>query len=95
MEDKYADLQQELVKSLKERLLAIEYDLGKRNFFFADVEIEQHIFDILGEQLQKKNAFAETISDFLYETKLKREAFDRRVRECVYDELHKASGGLT
>lgn len=92
--DKYADLQQELVKSLKERLLAIEYDLGKKNFFFADVEIEHHIFDILGDQLQKKTAYAETVSDLLFETKLKREAFDRRVRECVYDDLYVALGGL-
>ncbi len=30
--DKYADLQQELVRSLTERLLEVEYELGKRNF---------------------------------------------------------------
>jgi len=94
MEDKYADLRQELLKLLTERLLANEYDLGKRNFFFLDVEIEQYIFDILLDQIHKKTAYAETVHDFLFEKKLKREAFDRQVRECVYDDLYKALGGL-
>ena len=92
--DKYADLQQELVRSLTERLLEIDYELGKKNFFFADVEIDHHIFDLLSDHLAKRTAFAETISDFLSETKLKREAFDRQVRDSVYDDLYKALGGL-
>ena len=95
MKDKYADLQQELVKSLTERLLDIDYELGKRNCFFADGEVEQHIFNIFIDHLQKKTVYVETISDFLFETKLKREAFDRQVRASVYDDLYKALGGLT
>jgi len=93
--DKYADLQQELVRSLTERLIEIEYELGKKNFFFVDGEIDHQINDILNDHLSKRTAFTETISDFLFERKLKREAFDRRVRERVYDKLYKASGGLT
>ncbi len=92
--DKYADLQQELVKSLTERLLDIDFDIGKRNFFFADVEIEHHIFDILINHLSKRTALAEKVSDLLFETKRKREDFDRRVRECVYDKLYADLGGL-
>lgn len=94
MSYKYADLQQELVKSLTERLLDIEYDLGKRNFFFADVEIEHHIFDILSDHLWKRTAFAETISE-LVKSQTDGNSFDRRVRECVYANLYKALGGLT
>ena len=92
--DKYADLQQELVRSLTERLLEIDYELGKKNFFFADGVIDHHITDILVDHISKKTAFAETISDFLFETKINREAFDRRVRDCVYDVLYEAHGGL-
>ena len=94
MKDKYADLQQELVKSLTERLLDYEYELGKRNYFYADVAIDHHIFDILADHLWHRTAYAETISD-LVESKEEGNAFDRRVRERVYDELYKATGGLT
>ena len=94
MKDKYADLQQELVRSLTERLLEIEYELGKRNFFFDDVEIDRHIFDILADHLWERTPYAETISE-LVDSKADGNAFDRRVRERVYDELYKASGGLT
>lgn len=92
--DKYADLQKELVSSLTERLLDIEYELGKRNCFFNDVAIDHHIFDILADHLWDKTAFAETISK-LVESQEEGNAFDRRVRECVYDDLYKALGGLT
>jgi hypothetical protein len=93
--EKYSDLQKELVRSLTERLLEINYELGKKNFFFADLEIERHITDILVDHLSKRTAFAEKVSDFLFETKLNREAFDMRVRDCVYDVLYKAHGGLS
>lgn len=92
--EKYTDLQQELERSLTERLLETGYELGKKNFFFADAEIDHHITDILVDHLSNRTAFAETVSDFLFETKLKREAFDRRVRDCVYDVLYEAHGGL-
>jgi len=92
--EKYTDLQQELVRSLTQRLLEIDYELGKKNFFFADAEIDHHITDILVDHLSKRTAFAETVSDFLFETKLKREAFDRQVRDCVYGVLYEAQRGL-
>lgn len=92
--DKYADLQQELVRSLTERLLEIDYELGKKNFFYVDVEVERHISDILTDHLGNRTAFAETISDFLFETKLKRDAFDKQVRDCAYDLLYETHGGL-
>ena len=92
--DKYAELQQELVRSLTERLLEIDYELGKKNFFFADPEVDHQVYDILIDHLSKKTSFAEKISDFLFETKLKREAFDKQVRDSVYDGLYKALGGL-
>lgn len=95
MMEKYADLQRELVNSLTERLLDIEYELGKKNFFIIDPAVDHVLFDILNDHRSKRTAFSETISDFLYETKLKREAFDRRVRECVYDKLYAALGGLS
>ncbi len=91
--DKYADLQQELVRSLTERLLEVEYELGKRNCFFADVEIDHHIFDLLSDHLWHKTEHAETISE-LVKSKEEGNAFDRRVRERVYDDLYKALGGL-
>jgi hypothetical protein len=94
MKDKYADLQQELVKSLTKRLLDFEYSLGKRNYFYEDVAIDHHIFDILADHLWDKTAYAETISE-LVNSKKDGKAFDRRVRDCVYDELYKVSGGLT
>ena len=93
MDEKYADLQQELVKSLKERLLAIEYDLGKKNCFFADVEIDRHIFELLSDHLWNKTAYAETVSE-LVKSESDGNAFDRRVRERVYDDLYEALGGL-
>ena len=93
MKDKYADLQKELVRSLTERLLEIEYELGKRSFFFDDVEIDRHIFDLLSDHLWHKTAYAETISE-LVKSKEEGNAFDRRVRERVYDDLYKALGGL-
>ena len=92
--DKYADLQQELVKLLTERLLNIEYELGKKNYFLVDPAVDHQTYDLLCDQLQKKTVYAETVSDLLFETKLKREAFDKRVRECVYDDLYEALGGL-
>jgi hypothetical protein len=91
---KYAELQQELVKSLTERLLGIEYELGKRSFFFVDVEIDHHIFDLLSDHLWHKTTYAETVSE-LVKSEADGNAFDRRVRERVYDDLYKASGGLT
>ena len=94
MKDKYADLQQELVKSLTERLLDFEYSLGKRNYFYEDVAIDHHIFDILADHLWERTAFAETISE-LVDSKADGNAFDRRVRECVYGDLYKALSGLT
>lgn len=92
--DKYADLQKELVSSLTERLLDIEYELGKRNCFFTDVAIDHHIFDILSDHLWERTNLAETISE-LVKSQADGNAFDRRVRECVYDDLYKALGGLT
>jgi len=94
MKDKYADLQKELVKSLTERLLDFEYSLGKRNYFYEDVAIDHHIFDILVDHLWDRTAFAETISE-LVKSQEDGNAFDRRVRERVYDELYKTTGGLT
>ena len=91
--DKYADLQKELVRALTERLLDIEYELGKRNFFFADVEIDRHIFDLLSDHLWHKTAYAETVSE-LVKSESDGNAFDRRVRERVYDDLYEALGGL-
>jgi hypothetical protein len=41
-----------------------------------------------------KTAYAETISE-LVKSQADGNAFDRRVRERVYDELYKASVGLT
>lgn len=93
MKDKYADLQEELVRALTERLLDFEYELGKRNFFFDDVEIDHHVFDILSDHLWKATAFAETISE-LVKSQAEANAFDRQVRGCVYDDLYKALGGL-
>ena len=93
MNDKYADLQKELVKSLTERLLDFEYSLGKRNFFFDDVEIDRHIFDILSDHLWHKTAYAETVSE-LVKSESDGNAFDKRVRERVYDDLYEAFGGL-
>ena len=93
MKDKYADLQKELVSSLTERLLDIEYELGKRNFFFDDVEIDRHIFDLLSDHLWHKTAYAETVSE-LVKSEADGNAFDRRVRERVYDDLYEALGGL-
>ena len=93
MNDKYADLQKELVKSLTERLLDFEYSLGKRNFFFDDVEIDRHIFDILSDHHWHKTAYAETVSE-LVKSESDGNAFDRRVRERVYDDLYEALGGL-
>lgn len=93
MNDKYADLQEELVRALTQRLLDFEYELGKRNFFFDDVEIDHHIFDILSDHLWKATAFAETISE-LVKSQAEANAFDRRVRGRVYDDLYKALGGL-
>ena len=93
MKDKYADLQQELVRSLTERLLEIDYELGKRNFFFDDVEIDRHIFDLLSDHLWHKTAYAETVSE-LVKSESDGNAFDRQVRERVYDDLYEALGGL-
>jgi len=86
MEYKYADLQKELVKSLTERLLDFEYELGKRNYFYEDVEIDHHIFDLLSDHLWHKTAYAETVSE-LVKSQEDGNAFDRRVRERVYDDL--------
>jgi hypothetical protein len=91
--DKYSDLKIELVRSLTERLLNIEYDLGKRNCFFADVAIDRHIFDILSDHLWHKTEYAKTVSE-LIKSEADGNAFDRQVRECVYDDLYKALGGL-
>jgi hypothetical protein len=93
MEYKYADLQKELVKSLTERLLDFGYELGKRNYFYEDVEIDHHIFDLLSDHLWHKTAYAETVSE-LVKSQEDGNAFDRRVRERVYDDLYKALGGL-
>ena len=63
--DKYADLQQELVRSLTERLLEVEYSLGKRNNFYEDIAIDRHIFDILVDHMWDRTAYAETISELV------------------------------
>lgn len=89
MNSKYADLEAELVKSLTERLLEVEYSLGKRNSFYEDVKIDHHIFDILTDHLWKSTTYAEAISK-LVKSQAEGNAFDRRVRERVYDHLYKA-----
>ena len=94
LKDKYTDLQQEVVKSLTERLLDFQYSLGKRNLFFEDVQIDHHIFDILSDHLWDRTAYAETIYE-LVKSQADGNAFDRRVRECVYGDLYKALSGLT
>ena len=94
MKDKYTELQKELVRSLTERLLDFEYTLGKRNYFYEDVEVDKHIFFILSDHLWCKTEYAKKISE-LVESKQEANVFDRIVRERVYDELYKASGGLT
>ena len=93
MIEKYADLQQELVRSLTKILLEIEYELGKRNCFFADVEIDQHIFNLLSDHLWHKTTYAEIVSELL-KSEADGNAFYRRVRERVYDDLYEALGGL-
>jgi hypothetical protein len=94
MRDKYDELESELVKSLTERLLDFEYSLGTRNYFYSDIEVDRHIFDILADHMWDRTAYGEIASE-LVKSKTDGNAFDKRVRERVYDDLSKASVDLT
>jgi len=93
MAGKYTLLEQELVKSLTERLLDFKYVNRSRNYFFKDVTIDHHIFDILSDHLWENTGWGDTISE-LVNSPLDANAFDRYVRERVYENFISALDDL-
>jgi hypothetical protein len=88
------DFLEGLVVSLTERLLAIEYPLGKKNFFFVDGAVDHQIYDIFCDHLASRSSYSEVVSELL-STEAERDAFDRQLKDRVYDALYVAHGGLS
>ena len=92
MENKFEDLNAELVKYLCEMFIDDQCSLRDKKSFMNDPQLDILIFEIFVHQLWGKPAYENSISDFLKADKAEQYAFDDRLREDLYEILSKARG---
>jgi len=90
MQHKFEDLHTEVVKHLCEMFISDPCLLRGKKSFINDPQLDHLIFEIFVHQLWGKPAFVESIAEFLNADKAEQDAFDDRLRNCVYDILHES-----
>lgn len=93
MEHKFEDLHAEVVKHLCEMFIDDKDPLGTRNTFINNPLLDHRIFDIFVHYLWGEPEYEKSVAEFLKAEKADKDAFDDRLRDAVYDILHKARGG--
>lgn len=94
MKDRFTDLLEEAVTSLSKRLLDDQYPMGKKNDFAHDPVVDQLLFHILCDLLVSRSPYSERVSELIDAGNEVTDAFDKKLRERVYDILYEAHGGL-
>ena len=95
MKDRFANLLEEAVKCISEKLLEDQYPIGKKNAFINDPVLDHLFFHIFCDILVSETAYSEMVSEFIKSETEVQNAFDAKLRSRVYDFLYKAQGGLS
>ena len=94
MEDRFADLLDEAVRLISEKLLEDQCPVGKKNAFINDPVLDHLFFHIFCDILISETAYSEMVSEFIKSETEVQNTFDAKLRSRVYDALYKAHGGL-
>ena len=94
MKDRFANLLEEAVKCISEKLLEDQYPIGKKNAFINDPVLDHLFFHIFCDILVSETAYSEMVSEFIKSETEVQNAFDAKLRNRVYDALYEAHGGL-
>jgi len=95
LNDKFANLLDEAVKFISEKLLEDQYPIGKKNDFINDPVLDHLFFHIFCDILVSETTHSEMVSEFINSETEVQNAFDAKLRSRVYDFLYKAQGGLS
>ena len=93
-EEKFPELLAELVERLGEILLSDKYRIKDKDSFNKNRQLDLTIFDIYVHELYGKPEYEGMIAEFLKAEKEEQYAFDRRLRDRLYEVLQKARSGL-
>ncbi len=93
MNERFPALLAELVTRLSEILLHDQYRIKDKASFYKDLQVDLIIFDIYVFELYGKPEYEEMISEFLDAEKDEQYAFDRRLRDRLYEIVQKARSG--
>ena len=93
MKERFPALLAELVSRLSEILLYDQYSIKEKASFYKDLQVDLIIFDIYVFELYGKPEYEEMISEFLDAEKDEQYAFDRRLRDRLYEIVQKARSG--
>ena len=85
MDERFPALLAELVNRISEILLHDQYRIKDRASFYKDLQVDLIIFDIYVFELYGKPEYEEMISEFLDAEKDEQYAFDRRLRDRLYE----------
>jgi len=94
MEDRFADLLNEAVRSISGKLLEDQFSIEKRSAFVKDPVLDHLFFHIFCDILVSETEYSEMVSEFIKAETEVQNAFDAKLRERVYDALCEAQGGL-
>ena len=94
MEDRFAALLDEAVRSMSVKLLKDRYSVVKRSAFVKDPVLDHLFFHIFSDILVSKTEYSAMVAEFIKADKKIQDAFDTRLRDRLYDALYKAQGGL-
>ena len=95
MEDRFADLLDEGVKTLSAKLLEDQYPIGKKNTFIKDPVLDHLIYHIFCDILVSKTAYSAMVSEFIKADKKVQDAFDKELRTRIYDVLYEKYGKVS
>ncbi len=95
MEDRFADLLDEAVRLISEKLLEDQYPVGKKNAFINDPVLDHLFFDIFCDILVSETKYSVMVAEFIKAETEVQDAFDAKLRDRVYDALYEAQGGIT
>jgi len=91
--ERFPALLAELVNRLSEILLSDQYRIKDNESFYKDCQLDFIIFDIYVHELYGKPKYEGMIAEFLKAEKAEQYAFDRRLRDRLYEVLQKARSG--